>query len=483
MQGICDYFPCQTGGEISMRLGRDNSLIARINTFLYTPAYLLLVGVLTMLANIFSLELIAYTGFLFIAIYICLLGRDLLPLMPLFVCGYISPSLGSNPGIQEETVFSFSRGGLYLAIMLMLVAASLVYRLVTDPDFGGKKFLARKRELLSGMLLLGASYALSGLGSGRWVDAGWRNLLFAFLQLVAIAGLYYLLSGAVRWDLAPKAYLAWTGVCIGYVLIAELINIYITGGVIVDGAIFRNNIFTGWGHYNNMGALFTMVIPLPFFLTGRGRYAWFWYVSGIVFYLGLMFTCSRGSMLVGTFIFAASYILSLLNSRHARRQFGVHGTLIAIAIAAFIMREQLGYIFHSVKELGISSPVRLEIYRKGLQQFLENPVFGGSFFPVDVNLPSWGTSESFLHLFPPRWHNTLVQVLATGGLVCFVSYVIHRVQTIRLFVKQFSWEKLFPALSIAALLLTSMVDCHFFNIGPVLLYSATLAFTECRLNK
>ena len=466
-----------------MRISRDNTIVARINAFLYTPAYLLLVGVLTMLSNMFSMELAAYTGFLLIAIYVCLLGRDLLPLMPLFACGYISPSLGNNPGRNEETVFSFGRGGLYLAIMLAVVAVCLIYRLVTDPDFGGKKFFARKRELLSGMLILGASYALSGLGSGRWADAGWRNLLFAFLQLMSIAGLYYLLSGAVRWELAPKAYLAWTGVCVGYVLIAELIYVYITGGVIVDGAIFRNNIFTGWGHYNNMGALFTMVIPLPFFLTGRGRYAWFWYVSGIVFYLGLILTCSRGSILVGTFIFAASYLLSLLNSRHARRQFGVHGTLVAIAMVAFIMREQLDYIFHSVRELGISSPARLEIYRKGLLQFWGNPIFGGSFFPEVSGLPSWSTSEGFLNLFPPRWHNTFVQVLATGGLVCFAAYVTHRVQTIQLFVKKFSWEKLFPALSIAALLLTSMVDCHFFNLGPVLLYSATLAFTEFRLNK
>ena len=29
-----------------------------------------------------------------------------------------------------------------------------------------------------------------------------------------------------------------------------------------------------------------------------------------------------------------------------------------------------------------------------------------------------------------------------------------------------------------ALLLTSLVDCHFFNVGPVLFYSALLAFVE-----
>jgi len=33
-------------------------------------------------------------------------------------------------------------------------------------------------------------------------------------------------------------------------------------------------------------------------------------------------------------------------------------------------------------------------------------------------------------------------------------------------------------LSILALLLTSLLDCHFFNIGPTMFYSILLAFAE-----
>ena len=55
-------------------------------------------------------------------------------------------------------------------------------------------------------------------------------------------------------------------------------------------------------------------------------------------------------------------------------------------------------------------------------------------------------------------------------------------QTVKLFVKNLSADKWFIGLSIAAMLLTSLVDCHFFNVGPVLLYSAMLAVVEFRLN-
>lgn len=458
-------------------------LVQKIDKFLYSPAYLLLIGILTVLSNVFCMELYVYPCFIFIGIYICLLGRDLLPLLPIFACGYISPSSGNNPGHNEATIFSLAGGGLFLAVLLFILAVCLVYRLVTDPVFGGRQFLRKKRALLSGMLILGACYAISGLGSGQWAAYGWKNLLFAFLQLVAIAGLYYLLTGAVKWESTPKAYLFWTGICVGYVLLAELLHIYISTNAIVDGVISRGNITTGWGHYNSMGALFALLIPLPFFLTGKGRYAILGYLTAFLFYIGLLFTCSRGSILFGTLIYIAGYILSFVHSRRARSFIAVHIIHVALPIALFILyREELMHLFGGMVELGLNPNKRLTTYAEGIKQFLKYPIFGGSFFPTDYRPHAWA-SESFQALFPPRWHNTLVQLLATGGVVCLAGYTVHRLQTIKLFVKDFSGEKMFVALSVLALLLTSLIDCHFFNVGPVLFYSASLAFVECRLNK
>jgi len=463
---------------------QEKSIIQRINALLYSPTYLMLIGGLTILSNVFAMELIVYTVLILIAAYICLLARDLLPLLPLFICGYISPSRGNNPGLNDESIFSLSGAGFYWIILLTAVVICLLYRLVKDPVFGGLKFLRKKRKLLVSILILGAAYAVSGLGSGQWQTHGWRNLFFAFLQFAAIAGLYFLFTGGVRWDLAPKAYLFWTGTCVGYVLLFEMINLYFTANVIIDGAIFRNNIYTGWGHYNNIGAMFAMIIPLPFFLTGKGRYAGFAYISAILFYVGLVFTSSRGAILIGTPIFITSYILSLCHRRHARRQFVIHiGALASVAFGVLFLEDEFLNLFRVFGEIGLESSARLRIYEIGWNQFKRFPIFGGSFFPVDITIYSWSSSENFISMFPPRWHNTFVQLLATGGITCLIAYGYHRVQTFRLFLRDFSDEKLFAALSILALLLTSMLDCHFFNIGPVLLYSAILAVVECQLGK
>ncbi len=461
---------------------QENTILQRINALLYRPIYLVFIGGLTMLSNIFSLELPVYTLFVLIAAYVCLFARDLLPLLPLFICGYISPSRSNNPGINVASVFSLPGSGLYLGILLLGVFCCLVYRLVKDPNFGSKRFWSKKRELLSGMLILSAAYAISGLGSGQLSELGWRNFFFAFLQFAAIVGLYFLFTGGVRWDLAPKAYLFWTCTCVGYALLFELLNLYVTAGVINDGAIYRNNIYTGWGHYNNIGAMFAMIIPMPFFLTGKGKYASFAYISAILFYVGLIFTCSRGSILFGTLIFISGYILSLCHRQHARRQYWIHfGALSAVVLGILFVEDEFLQLFRVFGEIGVGSTARLRIYLLGFEQFANYPVFGGSFFPVDADIFSWSSSEAFVSFFPPRWHNTFVQLIATGGVVCLVAYAYHRIQTIKLFIKNFSDEKLFAALSILALLLTSLLDCHFFNIGPVLLYSATLAVVECQL--
>ncbi len=467
-----------------MRLNRTAPVCEWMNRFLYSPVYFIYLGMLTLFCNVMGWEAYVYPVLLLTGVYVCLFARDMLPIFPIFACGYISPSLSNNPGLENDSIFSPSNfSGIVLWSLLVLLAVSLVYRLVTDPDFGGRKFLQKKRTLLPGMLILAITYAISGLTSGQWSEFGLRNLLFSFIQLVAVAGLYCLLSGAVDWDRAPREYLPWTAICVGYILVAEVLNIYASGDVIIDGTISRENIITGWGHYNSIGALLAITIPLPFLLTEK-RYSGFAYMSAMLFYVILLFTCSRGSIFVGTVVFIASYILSLIRSRNARRQIWVHVLLLILLVYGVVtFWDKLLLLFEELKAVGFQSPEREKIYREGIKQFLQFPVFGGSFYPVDYWPYAWATADTFSTLFPPRWHNTLVQLLATGGVVCLAGYLFHRIQTVKLFLKNCTTEKLIAGMSVAALLMASTVDCHFFNVGPVLTYSAVLAFVEFQMNE
>ena len=69
-------------------------------------------------------------------------------------------------------------------------------------------------------------------------------------------------------------------------------------------------------------------------------------------------------------------------------------------------------------------------------------------------------------------------MLASCGIVGMGAYLIHRLQTYRLILRNRSTEKTFIGLAVLALLICSLFDCHFFNVGPGLFYSMALAFAE-----
>lgn len=462
---------------------RSSAPVQKLNHFLYTPAYFFLIAGLTIFANVCGGEVLTYTCFVLIGIYLCLLGPDLLPIVPIVVCCYIAPSIINNPGLNPDSIFSFHRYGWYLCLLVVLFAVCVILRLIFDKELGVKNFLRCKRRLLSGMLFLGLAYLLSGLGSEQ-LNLYWkRNLLFSVMQFVSIFLPYFLITGLVRWDSAPKAYLSWTGVCVGFVLLVELVNIYIVNHVIEDGEIYQLSIYSGWGNYNNIGAMLAMMIPAPFFLTGKGKYSGIFYLSGMAFLGGLLFTCSRAGILVGFGTYLASYTISLVNSRRARANAFIHTFTALLALAIFFLfHDDLMHLFQELLDRKFAPAGRHNVYAAGIQQFLDHPLFGATFYPEHYPMKDWSTSADFVAFFPSRWHNTFIQMLASCGIVGLVAYCHHRFQTLKLFLAHPSSKKAFGLISILTLLATSMLDCHMFNVGPVLFYSMLLAFTEKKLD-
>ena len=65
--------------------------------------------------------------------------------------------------------------------------------------------------------------------------------------------------------------------------------------------------------------------------------------------------------------------------------------------------------------------------------------------------------------------------------MALIAYLVHRYKTLSLCYKKRSLETLVTFFAISALLIESLLDCHFFNLGPVLFYSVALAFVEFRI--
>lgn len=467
---------------------RQAPTVQRINGFLASPAYILLMAALTALCNLAGLEVVVYPLFVLIAVYTCLLGKDLLALMPLLLFCYLAPSRWSNPG-RFDTSFFYRSGGL-LTVLAVILVLSVVFRVLTDPRWGGKAFFTKKRSLAPGLLLLWLAFSFSGIASA---DFGLKSIAFGFLEGAAFAVPYFLFSAAVDWENTRKDYFAWIGFAAGCLLLAELLGIY-CGYQVVSPSLFnadrfgrgdvvllihRGQIYTGWGMHNNIGGMLAMMIPFAFYLASRYRKGWIGTVMGSLFLVGVIFTCSRGSILFGFAAWAVCIVLLILSAKNRRGNLiALCAVILTVVTTVGLFYGELKVLFYDLISMGADPSGRDWLYRNAWELFTQNPLFGSTFYPPEDMSWSWSHIKDFLGFFPARWHNTPLQLLATGGICAMAVYLFHRFQTLRLFLRDKTREKAFIGCAVLVLLGCSLLDCHLFNIGPTLFYSMVLAFVE-----
>ncbi len=450
-------------------------VLNRINDFLVSPKFIVTIMFLTVVSNLFSMELAVYSIFTVAIVYTCLFGRDLLPLMPIFICCYIAPSVSNNPGRNEQSVFFPDHGGIYVLCLAGLIVAALVYRIVRFRH----SFFHKKCRLLPGILLLSGAYILSGLGIPGYRDTAPNNLLFAFAQSASIVFPYLLFAQGVDWKNARKDYFAWIGFCIGGVLMLQILWIYLSTNVVVDGIIHRGQIYTGWGMHNNLGGMLAMMIPFAFYLATKYHKGWLGTVVGSAFLICVLLTCSRSSILTGTAVYLICVVLMLYYARNRKGNTIAVITFICVtALILLLFHRPILRLFSDLLNRGLDPSSRDTIYKEGLALFKKYPIFGASFFSPGYKPWDWSTSAVFSSFFPPRWHNTIIQLMASCGIAGLGSYLLHRVQTVRMLLRHPSKENTFIACSVLTLVVCSLFDCHFFNIGPTLFYAMALAFAE-----
>ncbi len=418
----------------------------------------------------FSLEMAAYTLCMVIAILLCLFSPRLELVMYIVPFMYIVPSITENPAQNEQSFLSSTDNMIFLCCLIAIVVVLLIVRIV-------KNFRERKiafPKLTYGFLFLGISYICSGLGSGF---ESFENFVYAIEQIGSLCIFYFIALFAVDWNRASKQGFAWMGFFIGLLLLLEICYIYTNREIIVDGQLLRGSIYTGWGMYNNVGGYLNMTIPCLFYLAAVRKNGWLYLIFAFLFYVGVIFTSSRGSMVAGAVVMAICCVAVIVAATGRVKKIQLSVTvIILIAISCVILCNLAkDEVFTDIINTLISykDSNRFNLYKQGIEQFKNYPIFGAGFYECDVYI--FGTVEISI---PPRWHNTFVQLLATGGIVSFAAYIFHRVQTVALVAKKRTRESVFIALCILAMLLGGLLDNHLFNFGPGLLYGIYLAFAE-----
>lgn len=455
-------------------------LIRGFNSFFYSLFFLVFLAVATVLTNIFSLELYFYILIITMAIYVLIFCRDLLPIVPMFLFCYVSPSISNNPADNSASIFSFSGNGKILILMVSLFLIALVIRLTVDKEHGFKVLFTKKRKLSWGILLVAIAFVLSGVGSVGYMSIFKRNILFILLELASLFLLYFLFTATVDWKYVNYEYFGYMGMLWGLTVFVELINIYRLNFEVIKKSGKYSKIFLvqGWGKSNNIACVLAISVPCTMILAVKKRFGFLALIVSTVLLLSVFFTLSRASILFGCMIFGVGFIILMIKSKHRISLIITAVIILLVALTVFLIYKQkfieiIGKFYRDFT----SDNSRFEIYNKGFADYRNSPVFGGSFYLTDYSQRLWG-NEQIDNVLPPLLHNTIIQIMASCGAVGLFSYIFHRYQTIKMMFVKPNTQKTFIGLSIAVLLLTSLLDCHLFNLGPGLFYAIALAFAE-----
>ncbi len=470
---------------------RENSVIKTLNGFLSTPWYMLLIALIMAASNIFGLEFMAFYAYMLMGIYIVLFAPDCFAIIPMFCCGYMLFSSGNNPAENYgETIFSKGTNLTQFIVIAVIIGVCLLTRFFFEILVVRRK-VKRMPALTFGFVALGLAYLLSGVYTEGY---GGKELAFSALQIVSLCVTYFYFYYTVDWEKRNVGDCAMMLSAVGVGLFLEIVGMYLHPEVIEaikNGTFHRTMLLSGWGVYNNVGGMMAMLMPAPFYFACVKKRGWLYLLLASVFLGGIVLSQSRGAIIIGGVIYLVSCILTIVYTPKERKLANI--VAVAIVILGFavgvvvVLSDAGGMLLGDMIATGKNDNGRMDVYKAGIKQFFESPIFGKGFYAPfeDANrYPALFEHQyGFENLgegyfIPPRYHNTLVQLLATGGVVALLAYAYHRAQTIALFVKKPSASKTFLGLAICAHLLASLLDCHFFNLGPGLTYGIILLCAE-----
>ena len=399
-----------------------------------------------------------------------LVAESLRFLLPVLLGGVCIVSVAHTPYLPSES--DYFRTGARPAIIL--IGSVLLF-------LGLLIFVLRRRHAAApiaslslrwGFLSFFAALLFSGLGQ----ENALRNLAFGAGIGASFLGVY-LLFGLFHPKTRENAeHFMFVLLCVGVLVVGELFLLYLRSVRFSGGLPVKGSILIGWGTWTHIGAVLTMCLPAPFYLArDAGRTYPLYLLAGGGITAALLFSASRAAWLYGGVILSLSLLLLCLGGKNRKRSRLLVGLLLSGCILVFfLLLPRIVVFLRDFVGFGDGDNGRFALWQAAIDAFRTAPFFGKGFFNSGITLP-------FPQILPYLYHNTVLQMLGSAGVVGLFLYLLHRAETVRLF-----WRRRHHALSLflllvpLALVLMSLTDEHIFHIYPAFFYSIALSLSEGR---
>ena len=444
---------------------KENEIIIGLNKALSSVFYIAFVAILLTISSIFDVGFVFYYILGVTSIILpCLFCEDMTAIIPFAVM----LNIGINKGLASMSDKIVLGPNLpHFIIMLCIVVFFMFGRLVFDLIVE-KERRHRFPRLLIGYLMIGIAFMLGGVMSPYHSV---NDFAFGLREFLALAGFYFYFYYTIDLVKMKKRYFAYLLFFFAMSVASQILIEAIRSGL-------DKPLLVGWANRSGLGgtlvASFTACIYLNF--KSKGYVSWIYVLFFLFYFTMICLTQCRGAALTGALVTIPCIILLFVYGTKGKRIM-TSILLVLYAIGMFIFANTnkefffkcFGRIFNfDFDSINDFSSGRIEIWKTGLSQFQENPIFGVGWYQIPISN------------FPARYHNTLVQLLAATGIVGVVCYSVHRMETIIHTFRRPRLEKTFAYMSILCILVSSLLDCFTFNIWLGFEYGFLLAYIEGR---
>ena len=440
----------------------------RLVAFLMGIGYPIVVAALVAVGHIFSVDF--FTNILnFVLISLALVLCDTLKPAFMFAISFIYQiSVKYAPGVPTFSDYYYTGWRLpVLCVLVLMLAFGIFYFLFANRCFEGFGF--KTVPMLLPICALSVAFLLNGAFSGVWILSDFLHGVLQVLIFGVLFLLFYLGLRRERGDELVSRFI-FVSMLLAIVLILDVVNVYITRDVIVDGEAVKDKIFFGWGIWNTVGASLAVLIPVCFLGVMRSKWSALYFVVATLSFLAICMSLSRNALLFGGLAYALCAVASCFIGLYKKvyRIIVIFGALAVIAFG-ILFWDKIAELLSDFLERGFSDNGRYELWKTGIENFLKAPVFGSGFFEF--------VSDTFVSatFFPKLAHNTIIQLLSSMGVFGLLAYSYYRASSFVPFIKLPTVEKSMLLGSIIVVLLMSLFDNLILRFLHVVHYDIALA--------
>lgn len=408
---------------------------------------------------------------LLLASFGCYVCTDFRFMMMPFMSFIFLVTLEHSPNVPDYSLFYIQPLSLALIILLAVVLfGSIAWFAVKNRKNANP--IAWKGLAFLGMAVFCGGLFLNGFFSSQYT---FSDTLYPISFLLSLLGVYLLFALFVRFDESAMEYFMTCLLATGLIISAQLLLAYVTGGVRFNeaGQLVKESVMLGWGVWTAIGGMLIFLMPVCFYFAHSHKHGWVYYLLGLVEYVCVFLSQSRGALLFGTAVLGLCILVLLFGGKNRKTNRIITGVIFVIGVLGLIVLwDRLTGVLNNYLEYGFNDNGRYDKWRVGWKHFLDAPMFGSGFYTT-FEYGDWEKA-----VYPYLYHSTPIQILSSCGVVGMAAYLYHRYCTVRLVFQKSSPYKLFLGIGILGLISFSLLDVLFFNTYPTIIYSLMLLFME-----